>query len=352
MGDEQAFAAELLERSAAAYAAEATARMFGTAAQPHAGEDETSWRRHLAQRVCELAAAVALGEPALFVERACWSRKAFRARGRDEGALRASLEALREVLARQLPPAAGASATDYLGLAIAALEAPEQEDATQGLDPARAEDRLALNFLNLALEGNVGEAVACLVEASAQMSLEALYLRVLMPAQREIGSLWQLGDLSIPEEHLVTTTTQRAMAVLAHLADRQPPNGRTVVVAAVAGNVHDLGLRAATDLFELAGWRALLLGGDVPAEDLPASLAWFEADLLVLSAVLGTQLREVAATVAAVRRRCEREIPILVGGAAFDEAPEAWRKLGADGYAPTLAEATALGARLVGLSAR
>ena len=350
MGEQQVFAAELLERSAAAYAAEATAQMRAATKGPFAEEDETAWRRHLSQRVLELAAAVALGEPALFVERARWSRKAFRARGRDETLLLASLQALRAVLARQLPPAAGTLATDFLAQAIGMLEAPAQDDPAQGLDPARAEDRLALTFLNLALEGNASEAVACLVDAVPRMSLETIYLRVLMPAQREIGTLWQLGDLSIPEEHLVTTTTQRAMAVLSHLAQRRPANGCTVVVAAAAGNVHDLGLRAAADLFELAGWRALLLGSDVPPDELPASLTFFEADLLVMSAVLGTQLRQLAATVAAVRERCERDVRILVGGAAFDEAPEAWRKLGADGYAASLAEVTSLGERLLGLS--
>ncbi|RMF96175.1 MAG: cobalamin B12-binding domain protein, partial [Gammaproteobacteria bacterium] len=52
---------------------------------------------------------------------------------------------------------------------------------------------------------------------------------------------------------------------------------------------------------------------------------------------------------AAVRDRCERDVKILVGGAAFDEAPEIWRKVGADAYGASLDEALAQGRRLVGL---
>jgi MerR family transcriptional regulator, light-induced transcriptional regulator len=38
----------------------------------------------------------------------------------------------------------------------------------------------------------------------------------------------------------------------------------------------------------------------------------------------------------------------MVGGLAFSDAPEIWRKLGADGYAPDARSAVKLGAELVG----
>ncbi len=347
MAEAQRFAAELLERSAVAYATEAAMLMSAPAA-PAQGAVDPAWKRHLVQRVLELSAAVANAQPALFVARVRWSRKAFRARGQDEVRLIASLQALAQVLQRQLPPAAGAIALDTLSQGMDALSVPWRDEAADGLDPARATDRLALTYLNLVLEGNVTAAIASLVEASASLSLEALYLQVLMPAQREIGTLWQLGDLSVPEEHLVTTTTQRAMAILSHTAPRAAANGRTVVVAAVAGNAHDLSLRAAADLFECAGWRALLLGADVPSEELPTALSFFEADLLVLAAMLSTQLQVLQTTVALVRAHCERDVRILVGGTAFDDAPEIWRQLGADAYARTLGEATVKAESLLG----
>lgn len=339
------FAATLLERSASAYAAEAA-----TTLAADAGEEFDAWQQHLTQRLFELAAAVANGEPELFVARVRWSHKAFQARGRDTGRLLASLEALRDVLDRQLPPAAGRLPGEIIAAALTALRAPAPEAEQDGLDPARAEDRLALNFLTLVLEGNVADALAQIARAAETWPVEKLYLEVLMPAQREIGTLWQLGDLSIPEEHLVTTTTERAMAILAHRAVRAPANGRTVLIAGVAGNVHQLGLRVAADLFELAGWRALLLGADIPAEELPVAIGFFGADLLILSAVLATQLRPLGDSIAAVRRECGDEVRILVGGSAFDDGREVWRRLGADGYAPTLGEATRLGAELVGLN--
>jgi hypothetical protein len=37
----------------------------------------------------------------------------------------------------------------------------------------------------------------------------------------------------------------------------------------------------------------------------------------------------------------------MVGGLAFADAPEVWKKLGADGYSPDAREAVRLGSQLV-----
>jgi methanogenic corrinoid protein MtbC1 len=84
-------------------------------------------------------------------------------------------------------------------------------------------------------------------------------------------------------------------------------------------------------------------------QDLPSTLIFFEADLLVLTAAMSTQLPRVRYTISAVRDRCERDVKILVGGAAFDEAQDIWRKVGADGYGATIDEALKVGGELVGL---
>ena len=148
---------------------------------------------------------------------------------------------------------------------------------------------------------------------------------------------------------MVTSATQRTMSVIATAAARQPANGRTVVVAAVAGNVHDVGLRALADLYQLAGWRVIFVGSDVPMQDLPTMLAFFEADLLMLGATLATHVPRVEQAIRSIRERCERPVKVVVGGAAFDEAPDLWQKIGSDAYASAIDQAIDVGGRLVGL---
>ncbi len=347
------FSADLLERSASGYAGFAAALMFER--DPAMLEREGSgalaiWRSHLTQRVLELAAALSAGEPKLFSGRVSWSRKAFRAKARDEADIRRSIQALRDVLAERLPQPAMDAPLACLDAALQILDAPAEAPDPTELDPQRATDRLALEYLQMILEGNAAEAVSLVSRAvSDGLSPQKLYMEVLLPAQREVGRLWHAGELSVAEEHMVTAVTQRAMAVVISQASAGPSNGHTVVVAAVSGNVHDIGLRALADMYQLAGWRVIYVGSDVPMLDLPALLVFYEADLLMLGATLATHVPRVEQAIAAIRERCERPVRVVVGGAAFDEAPELWSRIGSDGYASGIDEALALGARLVGI---
>jgi len=347
-----AFAAQLLERGATGYAGFAAAALLerNPAVRELFGPDSLgSWKTHLVQRLLELAAALSAAEPRIFVARVLWTDKAFRARQQDDRLVRQSLESLREVLTERLPEPARAAPVEYIDQALAALSQPAAVAEPAALDPARPTDRLALQYLEKALDGDVAGAVGQVLEATRNgLELRSAYVDVLLAAQREIGRLWHLAQVSTAEEHMVSFTTQRAMAVLSSSAGPVPANGRTAIVAAVATNAHDIGLRAVADLYHLAGWKSIFLGADVPMDDLPGVINYFQADLLLLGATLSTQLPRVQQTIAAVRERAQQPVKVVVGGAAFDEAADVWQKVGADAYAARIDEAVSLGARLVG----
>ena len=70
------------------------------------------------------------------------------------------------------------------------------------------------------------------------------------------------------------------------------------------------------------------------------------------TAVCHLQPRErhvIRAGFEAIRQRADCQVRVVVGGAAFDEAPDLWEKVGGDGYAATIEDARKVGARLVGL---
>lgn len=349
MTPSDSFAAELLETSATGYAALATERLL--AAHPEiaarfAPDAPGAWRAALGQRIVELATALRLGEPRLFAARVTWARRAFEAREVPDEDLRASLEALGTVLAEELPEATRAAPATLIQGALADFDRPAG-DSDSFIDPRTPSGRLALGYIAAVLEGDSRKATELvLAEVAAGLAVAAAYQEVLVPAQREVGRLWHAGELGVIEEHIVTNTTERLMALLAHRAERAPANGRTVICAAVTGNVHDIAVRVLADFFEIAGWRAIHLGGNVPTAELATALQYFDGDLLVLSAALGVQLPGVAEAIAAVRRIEGRQVHVMVGGLAFDDAPDIWRRLGADGYAPDAPAAVKLAASL------
>lgn len=353
MSQSNTFTAQILEASAPAYGAYAANLLLerhpeiGDRHGPSAMGD---WKSHLTQRVLELAAAIDVAQPELFASRVRWTDQAFRSRAVEESDLRSSLECLHQVLREEMPPPARDPLDSYFTPALATFEQSTDYDKSL-LDATRPHQRLALEFLRETLEGNSRAAITIITDAVDQgLSIRDAYLEVLAPVQREVGRLWHVGDLNIAEEHLVTTTTDRSMAVLSQRAHHAEANGKTVVTAAVSGNRHDLGVRMLTDFFEMAGWRGICLGASVPRQDLTHAVAFFESDLLVLSAALSTQLKNVRRNIDAVRALPDRDVKILVGGVVFEEAPTLWQDLGADGHAPAAEDAVALGDRLVNLT--
>lgn len=92
----------------------------------------------------------------------------------------------------------------------------------------------------------------------------------------------------------------------------------------------DIGLRMATDMFRLAGWRCLFLGANVPVSEIANAAVSQNVDLVVSIATLTTQLKELESAIAALRaaggsvqlqtdaeppeKRVKRRRPCLQGG--------------------------------------
>lgn len=157
------------------------------------------------------------------------------------------------------------------------------------------------------------------MEALAQgLTIPQLYQRVIAPAMHEIGELWEKGAITVADEHLATALTNRVLAAL-----RPPPPSeaaagdllprRRVMLAAIEGEQHALGLRMVADVLEDAGCHTIYLGADVPTEALLQALSCLAPDLLALSVTmseLGPRLQEVAGAA----RRAHPDIGLLVGG--------------------------------------
>ncbi len=101
------------------------------------------------------------------------------------------------------------------------------------------------------------------------MSVAAVQDRVITPAMRWVGELWQRGEVTVGDEHLATAISQDVLGRLFPRGLTSPPRSRErIVLAAVQGEHHTLGLRMAADVLEGAGFDVLYLGADVPLSGL------------------------------------------------------------------------------------
>jgi len=186
-------------------------------------------------------------------------------------------------------------------------------------------------------------------ESARGTAVRDLYLHVFQPAQYELGRLWQLNQINVAQEHYCSAATQFIMAQLYPRIFGAKKTRGTLVAACVAGDLHEIGARMVSDLFEMDGWHTHYLGASVPTPSVVQTVVRLKATVLALSATITYHVRAVAELIAAVRRTPEcAGLKILVGGFPFKVAPDLWRDVGADGSARDAQEALTLANLLSG----
>ncbi len=208
--------------------------------------------------------------------------------------------------------------------------------------------QLAARYLDYLLQKDADTAIPLLVnQVQNGMPLKELYLQVLQPAQYELGRLWQIGKITIAEEHYCTAATQQVMSRLYPVLFSTPKNGKVLVAACIKGELHEIGLRMVADLFELDGWDTHFFSASTPYSRTLQAVADNRADLLALSATMTSHVKDVEKLIEkAHSSNLPAPVKIMVGGYPFNTDPELWRKVGADGTARGAEEAVREGNRL------
>lgn len=294
-----------------------------------------------------LANALVFDSQDLFVDYIAWARLMLAQRGVLPADLAFHLECTREVVQEQLPAEQAESAANFITAALEAM--PAMPDALPSyLDDGSPLSPLAHQYLRALLRGERHIASRLVMEAVEQGStVKEIYLAVFQPAQREIGRLWQVNEISVAQEHYCTATTQLVMSQLYPLLFSGDRSGPTLVMTSVAGELHELGARMVADFFEMEGWNTFYTGANTPDESIIRTLVDRKADLLGISATISFNIKAVEKLIDAVRNNPEtRDTRIMVGGYPFNLAPELWRKVGADGSGRDAQEAITLAGQL------
>lgn len=298
--------------------------------------------------LAQLAAAIQLEAPGLFVEYADWAQTMLVQRGFDPAERVGHLGALHDVLAVALPPHLAEAPRRYVAAALDRLTSPALE-APSYLDPNVPLAALARGYLDALRAGDRARAHALIQESiEAGTPVKDVYTHIFEPCLYEVGRLWQMSRLSVAEEHYCTAVTQMIMSQLYPRIFNTERVNRRLVATAVQGNLHEIGARFVADFFEMAGWDTYYVGADGPTEHVLHEVARRRADVLAVSASLSDHLLGVRALIDAARGggAC-RNVVLLVGGGPFHVVHDLWRRLGADGSAPSAAGAIPVAERLL-----
>ena len=117
-----------------------------------------------------------------------------------------------------------------------------------------------------------------------------------------------------------------------------------VVLATVAGDIHDLGKNIVAALLENNGFEIIDLGKDVPLEKILAAAHEHKPDIIGLCALMTTTLPQIDRSIAALKQ-AGVAARTIVGGAVL--TAEYAEKAGADAYAPDAVMAVSIAKQFV-----
>ena len=167
---------------------------------------------------------------------------------------------------------------------------------------------------------NAAEAERVVDEAlAAGLTAAAVHTLVITPAMTRIGELWEAGAITVADEHAATAISHAVLVRLFALLRIAPPRSRErIVLAAVQGQHHVLGLRMVADVLEGAGFDVNYLGADVPAAELAYFVATREPAIAGLAFGIPTGIAVLAETIDAIHRSSPTTRVILGGHAIPD----------------------------------
>jgi len=170
-----------------------------------------------------------------------------------------------------------------------------------------------------------------------------------VPGMHDVGEQFARGQMFLPDMMASAEAMRAAMAVLdpelKKLGTERAMAG-VVVLGTTKGDIHEIGKILVGTMLTAHGFRVHDLGVDVAADEFAATARELNADIVGVSALLTTTMRNQKGVIEALDKAGLRaQVKVMVGGAPVTRR---WaEEIGADGYAKDAMSAVELARELM-----
>ncbi len=217
----------------------------------------------------------------------------------------------------------------------------KQEGSVSGQAP---DNRQAI--YTAVVKGNKKNIIALVEQELTVLTPEKLIEEMLIPAINEVGNLYDKQIYFLPQLIAGAETMKLAIDYLEPRLKKDEKDAAkgTIVIATVAGDIHDIGKNLVTLMLKNYGFRVIDLGKDISTQVIVQTAKEEKADIIALSALMTTTMVEMKRVVQEVKSQ-GLAVKVIIGGAVItDNYAE---EIGADGYAEDAQSAVALVKKLL-----
>ncbi|MGN0377183.1 MAG: cobalamin-dependent protein, partial [Suilimivivens sp.] len=172
--------------------------------------------------------------------------------------------------------------------------------------------------------------------------------QMLLPAINELGILFDKGKYFLPQLIASAEAMKLSIEYLEPLlaSGQEQKEMPAIVIATVAGDIHDIGKNLVAMMLKNYGFRVIDLGKDVPRETIIEAAREHHAAIIALSALMTTTMQEMKHVIEYAKQQ-QITAKVMIGGAVItqDYADE----IGADAYSKDAAEAVRVAKKLLNI---
>jgi methanogenic corrinoid protein MtbC1 len=219
-------------------------------------------------------------------------------------------------------------------LVLARNVGPQATDQEAGPGPTPGEIE---GLARIAMTGELAAAAAFIGRLRARdVSLPRIYLELLAPTARLLGQMWSEDRCDFTSVTIGLCCLQQLVLENSHAFEPRrgrPGSIRRILLAAVPGEQHSLGLLIVGEFFRRQGWE-VISGTGASAREIVATTRkqWFS--MVGFSLTCESRIESLAALIHDIRRATRNpSLGVMVGGLPFAERPELAALVGADATA-------------------
>jgi DNA-binding transcriptional MerR regulator/methylmalonyl-CoA mutase cobalamin-binding subunit len=162
-------------------------------------------------------------------------------------------------------------------------------------------------------------------EALSNYPIKEVTRRLVTPLLVEIGRRWSTGEGTVAEEHFFGFYLRNKLGARFHHRSRNA-RGPRLLMACLPGERHEIGLLLLALATNEAGYRPVILGADMPLEDLALAAERTDSAAIVLSGLLELPSDLLRKALPALVEAAH--VPVLMGGRASVRSLDAVRRCG------------------------
>jgi 5-methyltetrahydrofolate--homocysteine methyltransferase len=199
------------------------------------------------------------------------------------------------------------------------------------------------NFYKAISEGKMEDVKKLTQEAlDAGEKADSVLKEGLLPAMEQIGIKFKNNEIYIPEVLIAARAMHAGMAILKPILSKSTATrSAKVIVGTVKGDLHDIGKNLVVMMLEGGGFDVVDLGIDVSPDKFVEAIKKHQPQVVGMSALLTTTMREMKGTIEAIQEAgLRKQVKAIIGGAPVTERYA--KEIGADGYAADAASAVDL----------